>query len=87
MESKNISIRIDLYEKLKNLKKQDESFSDVIERLLYKGLKGNSYRLMKHFGAWSDLPEEFDTILKQFRNTFNTNMDSRLKERMDDISR
>ena len=33
MSSVNISIREDVYEKLKRLKKEDESFSDVIEHL------------------------------------------------------
>lgn len=34
MSSKNISVRDDVYRALKNAKGEDESFSDVIERLL-----------------------------------------------------
>lgn len=34
MSSKNISIREDVYRTLKDVKGEDESFSDVIERLL-----------------------------------------------------
>lgn len=34
MGSKNISVRDDVYRALKNAKGEDESFSDVIERLL-----------------------------------------------------
>lgn len=34
MSSKNISIREDVYRALQNAKGDDESFSDVIERLL-----------------------------------------------------
>lgn len=34
MSSKNISIREDVYRELKRAKGEDESFSDVIERLL-----------------------------------------------------
>lgn len=34
MSSKNISIREDIYRKLKRAKAEDESFSDVIDRLL-----------------------------------------------------
>lgn len=34
MSSKNISLREDVYRELKRAKGEDESFSDVIERLL-----------------------------------------------------
>ncbi|MGV9198418.1 MAG: antitoxin VapB family protein [Promethearchaeia archaeon] len=87
MASKNISIRLDLYKKLKKLKGNKESFSDVIEKLLDEGLTGTSSRLMKHFGAWADLPEDFDQIMENFRESANKNMQSRIKERLDDISR
>lgn len=86
MASKNISIRLDLYKKLKKLKQVDESFSDIIEKLLNEGLKGTPYRLMKHFGAWKDLPEDFDDIVENFRETVNKDIELRLKERLDDIS-
>jgi predicted CopG family antitoxin len=36
MASKTISIRGEVYERLKDVKREDESFSDVIERLLKK---------------------------------------------------
>ncbi|HME50801.1 MAG TPA: antitoxin VapB family protein [Candidatus Lokiarchaeia archaeon] len=36
MTSTQISIRRDVYEKLKREKQDDESFSDVIERLIEK---------------------------------------------------
>ncbi len=86
MASKNISIRLDLYKKLEKLKEQNESFSDLIERLLNEGLKGSPSRLMKHFGAWEDLPEDFDQITKKFRKSMNENIDARLKESLDDLS-
>lgn len=70
MESKNISIRKDIYKKLKNLKKQNESISDVIERLINEGSKGTGFRLMKYFGAWEDLPEIYDQIVRDFHNSF-----------------
>ena len=34
MSSKNISVRDDVYRALKNAKGEDESFSDVIERMM-----------------------------------------------------
>ncbi|MBD3195891.1 MAG: antitoxin [Candidatus Lokiarchaeota archaeon] len=86
MASKNISIRLDLYKKLKELKDKDESFSDIIEKLLDEGMKGTPSRMMKHFGAWKELPEDFDDIVESFRETVNKETESRLKERLDDIS-
>ncbi|MHA1284241.1 MAG: antitoxin VapB family protein [Promethearchaeota archaeon] len=71
MASRNISIRQDLYERLKKFKDRNESFSDLIERLLNEGLKGSISRLIKHFGAWSDLPEDFDLIVKKVRESIN----------------
>jgi predicted CopG family antitoxin len=86
MASKNISIRLDLYKRLKKLKKSNESFSEVIEKLLDEGLTGSSSRLMKHFGAWAELPEDFDQIAESFRESANNDVESRIKERLDDIS-
>jgi predicted CopG family antitoxin len=54
MASKIISIRQDLYQKLSKLKDKNESFSDLIDRLLNEGLKGSPTRLMKHFGVWAE---------------------------------
>jgi hypothetical protein len=42
---------------------------------------------MKHFGAWSDLPADFDQISKNFRKTINEDIEKRLEEALDDISR
>ncbi|TFF88895.1 MAG: antitoxin [Promethearchaeota archaeon] len=86
MVSKNISIRLDLYKKLKKLKEKDESFSDVIERLLNEGLLGGTSRIMKHFGSWSDLPNKYESIIKTFRTSIDENIESRMKENLDDIS-
>ena len=69
MASKNISIRLDLYKKLATLKEDNESFSDLIERLLNEGIKGSASRLMKYFGAWADLPEEFTQKIEEFRKS------------------
>ncbi|HUY01392.1 MAG TPA: antitoxin VapB family protein [Candidatus Deferrimicrobium sp.] len=54
MTSKIISIRKDIYDHLKRLKKHNESFSEVIERLLTERKKDP----LKHFGIAKDLPEE-----------------------------
>ena len=79
MASKNISIRLDLYNELVKLKEENESFSDLIERLLNEGLKGSASRLMKYFSAWEDLPEEFTQKIEEFRKSIDDNIDSRVQ--------
>ena len=53
MTSKNISITEDVYNKLKKIKRENESFSELFLRLL----KIQKNTLEKSFGAW-DLSEE-----------------------------
>jgi len=53
MASKNISITEEVYNELKKLKKDDESFSHLFLRLI-KGQKSN---IKDYFGAW-DLSED-----------------------------
>ncbi len=86
MASRNISIRLDLYEKLEKIKDKNERFSDVIERLINEGLKGSPSCLMKHFGTWSDLSRDFDQIAEKIRKSMNESIDARLKERFNDLS-
>jgi predicted CopG family antitoxin len=50
MGTKTISIRDDIYDHLKNVKREGESFSDVIDRLLKKE-QGD---LSDYFGALED---------------------------------
>ncbi len=49
MASKNLAIREDVYRKLSEAKKEGESFSDAIDRLLEK--RGD---LLSHWGVLSD---------------------------------
>lgn len=53
MASKNISIKEDVYKKLLQIKHDNESFSDLLLRLL----KNQKTLLEKSFGAW-DLSED-----------------------------
>jgi len=87
MASKNISVRLDLYDKLQKLKQKGESFSDIIERLLDEGLKGSPSRLMKYFGVWADFPEDFTQKAEEFRKSMNENIEERVKEGLNDLSR
>jgi len=52
MASKTISIRDDVYNLLKGAKRDEESFSDVIERLVKK----DKTNLSEYFGALKDSP-------------------------------
>ena len=57
--SKTISIRDDVYHSLVNMKRKNESFSDVITRLIYKR------NLLDFAGRWADIPEEkIDNLIK-----------------------
>ena len=87
MASKNISVRSDLYNKLVKLKQKGESFSEVIERLLNEGLKGSTSRLMKYFGVWADFPEDIIQKTEEFRKSMNENIEERVKEGLNDLSR
>jgi len=64
MASKNLAIREDVYRKLLEAKKEGESFSDVIEKLLEK--RGD---LLSLWGAWGDDEEVafIETSVKETR--------------------
>jgi len=49
MATKNLAIREDVYRKLSEAKREGESFSDVIEKLLEK--RGD---ILSLWGAWED---------------------------------
>jgi|LGVD01.1.fsa_nt_gb predicted CopG family antitoxin len=51
MGTKTISIREDLYKNLKSMKREDESFGDVVERLIPKKREAN---LVDFFGVLKD---------------------------------
>ncbi len=61
MTSKMISLREDIYNDLKRLKNPNESFSELIERLI----KGRKKDPLKHFGIAKDLPKD---MLDDFEN-------------------
>jgi len=51
MGTKTISIREDVYENLKSMKREDESFGDVVEKLITKKREAN---LVDFFGVLKD---------------------------------
>jgi len=56
--SKIITIRDDLYEKLKKMKKDNESFSIVIEEALNKSEKGNIEKVLKSIQKHKKIVQE-----------------------------
>ena len=49
MATKTLTIKEDVYEHLKSMKQEDESFSDLLERL-----SGGEEDVMKGFGVFAD---------------------------------
>jgi predicted CopG family antitoxin len=80
MTSKMISIKEDVYENLKRLKKPNESFSDVISRLIISRKKDP----LKHFGIASDLGDEFndefENAIIRARKEDSSKVEKRIKE-------
>ena len=74
MTHKTIDISEEVYKKLKEKKKDNESISDVIERIL--GIRTEPRKdIRKAFGLWKDLPKEILEIMesahKEMREDFN----------------
>ncbi len=66
MSTKNISLSEDAYEKLKKLKEEDESFSDVVRKI------SESYSDIKKFsGTFPEIAEVKDELKKE-RKEFST---------------
>lgn len=72
MGSKNVSLREDIYRRLKEEKDEDESFSDVIERLLDRG----DHPLYDLIGVLGD--EEAERVREQSEE-FRRSVDERMK--------
>lgn len=64
---KTITIRDDLYKELARRKREGESFSDVIERLL----RGSKINIEEYFGCLKDstLLRELETSTKRLRES------------------
>ncbi|MEW6036329.1 MAG: antitoxin VapB family protein [Candidatus Micrarchaeota archaeon] len=64
MTSRNINIEISVYERLRKLKKENESFSELLERLL--GISGKG--LSESFGMLRGSPLNYEEIKKARRD-------------------
>lgn len=74
MSSKNISVRDDIYRALKNEKREDESFSEVIDRLLAR--REGEHPLYDLVGILDD--EQADR-LREKSAEFRDNVDERME--------
>ncbi len=78
MVSHQISIRDDVYQKLKKLKKDDESFSDLIDRLSCK-VKSTQETLEDLNGIAGSDDLEIKKLIIENRTMFEKNFQKRLK--------
>ena len=75
MSLKSIKIKEITYRKLLERKKNDESISDIIDRLL--GYIEVPKNIKKFFGVWKDLPEEYFKIMEADRKEIREEIDGR----------
>jgi len=77
---KTLTIKKSVYEKLSSIKKKDESFSDLFERLS----ESENPDLMRFAGILKDIPEsDFKEIKKRmadFRKDFNESFNLRQRK-------
>ena len=64
MASKTITITEEVYQLLKLLKKQDESFSELLRRL---ALSVNGQKLEHFFGSWDLNDQEYKKIKEEIK--------------------
>jgi predicted CopG family antitoxin len=73
MTLKTIKIDETIYKKLLDRKRENESISDVIARIL--NIQIEPQNIKKFFGLWKNLPEEYFKIMesdrKELREDFN----------------
>ncbi len=78
MASHQVSIRDDVYQKLIKLKKDDENFSDLIDRLLCKA-KGTWDSLEELNGIAGSDDLEIEKLIIENRSMFEKNFQKRLE--------
>ena len=80
MTSKMISVKEKIYKQLEQLKNPDESFSDLLERLIQNHKKDP----LKHFGIAKQIPvdilDEFEKAVLNSKKEFAKNSMKRFNE-------
>jgi len=72
--TKTITLTEEAYQRLRALKRDDESFTDVVLRIT-----DSEQDIMKGFGSWSDtdLREEVEAARNKFDEDFETGLDDK----------
>ncbi|MFC7157917.1 antitoxin VapB family protein [Halomarina halobia] len=70
MATKSLTIREDAYERLRALKRDDESFSDLVDRLTAE--KNADWRTHIGFAEREGLAEEYDAVMRRRREEMET---------------
>jgi len=78
MASKNISIKKETYDKLVALKKDNESFTDIIESLLHPA-QNIGRNLEPFFGMWGEDPIVTVEMAAENRNEINKQLAERFE--------
>ena len=85
MTSKTICIREEIFKRLSKIKKKDESFSDLFDRLLMLiSEKENNHDIIvkEVFGCARDLPDEIFEQFAKLRTTIDDDLQANLKYRI-----
>jgi len=78
MPFKTITIKHKVYKELSKAKLEDESFSDMFERMLHE----KKPDLMEFAGAWKmgkDEEKDLEASMKGYRHSFDTDWETRRK--------
>lgn len=76
MTSKTIEIDEHTYNQILQKKRENETVSEAIERLLGIKPKKKS-NIMKYFGIWKDLPQEYFDIIETAHKEIRADMNKR----------
>lgn len=76
--SKNISIKEETYKKLVNMKQNNESFTDIIEKLIDLS-KMTNQNIKQFFGAFKSNPFMEIEDVKSNRDEVNKSLEKRLR--------
>lgn len=81
MTSKTICVREEIYKRLSEMKKKEESFSDLLDRLLteiYEKENNHDIIMKEVFGCARDLPDEIFEQFAKLRMIIDDDLQSNL---------
>ncbi|MHA2001009.1 MAG: antitoxin VapB family protein [Promethearchaeota archaeon] len=81
MTSHQISIKKDVFNKLKEFKLKKESYSDTIERLLKT--QGNTHEILDCFGIADEENDDFLSFFQKGKKILHTQMSNHFDEKIE----